>query len=218
MRSRPVGLAAAALLVAAACGATAPTPSPTPLPRAPSSAPSSIAAQTPAAEASGSPAAAPASPASPSPVDSDTAVRDDSLLSILPPDVEGAPVTVEEASFDDAARDPAFAEHVARAAFGIVTTPTDLASGVVAQLRPDLLDGAFLADWRETYNEGACSQAGGVATNAETNLGGRTVYIATCGGGLTVYHAAIPERDVIVSLFSIGEGRFGEQLMRGLRP
>ena len=30
--------------------------------------------------------------------------------------------------------------------------------------------------------------------------------------------AAIPERDVIVSLFSIGEGRFGEQLMGDLRP
>jgi len=121
-------------------------------------------------------------------------------------------------AFDEAARDPAFAVHVARAAFAIVTTPTDLASGVVAQLRPDLLDDTFLADWRETYNEGACSQAGGVATNAETELDGRTVYIATCGGGLTVYHAAIPERDIIVSLFSIGEGRFGEQLIGDLRP
>jgi hypothetical protein len=199
------------LFVAAACGTIGPTPAPS----ATSSVPSSIDAPTPTAEASGSPAD---SPGSPSATDPDTAVRDDSLLSILPPDVERAPVTVEEASFGDAVRDPAFAEHVARAAFAIVTTPTDLASGVVAQLRPGLLDDTFLADWRETYNEGACSQAGGVATNAETELGGRTVYIATCGGGLTVYHAAIPERDVIVSLFSIGEGRFGEQLMRDLRP
>jgi hypothetical protein len=139
-------------------------------------------------------------------------------LSILPPEVEGAPVTVEDASFDEAARDPAFAEHVARAAFAVVTTPTDLASGVVAQLRPGTLDDTFLADWRETYNEGACAQAGGVSTNAEADLDGRTVHIATCGGGLTVYHAAIPERDVIVSLFSIGEGRFGEQLIGDLRP
>ena len=210
MRHRLGWLGAAALFVAAACGAT----SPTPVPRT-TSTPASTAAPTPTVPASGSPAA---SPASPSPIAGDTAVRDDSLLSILPPDVESAPVTVEEASFDEAVRDPAFAEYVARAAFGIVTTPTDLASGVVAQLRPGRLDDTFLADWRETYNEGACSQAGGVATNAETELGGRTVYIAACGGGLTVYHAAVPERDVIVSLFSIGEGRFGEQLMRDLRP
>lgn len=145
-------------------------------------------------------------------------MRDDSLLAILPPDVDGAPVLVEEASFEEAAADPAFAEHVERAAFAIVTTPDDLASGVVAQVREGLLDETFLADWRETYNEGACEQAGGVATNAEAPLGGRRVWITTCGGGLTVYHAAIPERDVIVSLFSLGEGRFGEQLMAGLRP
>ena len=211
MRRRSSGLAAAALFVAAACG----TSGPTPVPSATSSVPPSIDAPTPTAEASGSPAD---SPGSPSAIDPDTAVRDDSLLSVLPPDVEGAPVTVEEASFDEAVRDPAFAEHVASAAFAIVTTPTDLASGVVAQLRPGLLDETFLDDWRETYNEGACSQAGGVATNAETDLGGRTVYVTTCGGGLTVYHAAIPEREVIVSLFSIGEGRFGEQLVRDLRP
>jgi hypothetical protein len=205
------------IVVTGACRATGPTPIPAATPSSvpatasPTVAPPSASAANPSAAPSGSASAsAPPGPGS--------AVRDDSLLSILPPDVENAPVTVEDASFDEAMRDPAFAEHVARAAFAVVTTPTDLASGVVAQLRPGLLDESFLADWRETYNEGACAQAGGVATNAETDLGGRTVYIATCGGGLTVYHAAIPERDIIVSLFSIGEGRFGEQLMRDLRP
>ena len=213
MRRRVGGLFTVLLVATAACGGTGPTPIPATSPSAApaSTAPSTAApATTPDASAPGS-ASASASPGG-------AAVRDDSLLSILPPDVEGAPVTVEDASFDEAARDPAFVEHVARAAFAVVTTPTDLASGVVAQLRPGTLDDTFLADWRETYNEGACAQAGGVSTNAETSLDGRTVYIATCGGGLTVYHAAIPERDVIVSLFSIGEGRFGEQLMRDLRP
>jgi hypothetical protein len=205
------------MLVAAACGATGPTPIAA---ATPPNAPASVVPSTPSTPVATPDASAPApgsTSASGSP-DAGAAVRDDSLLSILPPDVEGAPVNVEDASFDEAARDPGFAEHVARAAFAVVTTPTDLASGVVAQLRPGLLDDTFLADWRETYNEGACAQAGGVATNAETQLDGRTVYIATCGGGLSVYHAAIPERDVIVSLLSIGEGRFGEQLMGDLRP
>jgi hypothetical protein len=214
---RLVGLFACIVVVAGACATTGPTPIPVAIPSTvpatalPTAASRSASAANPSDATSGSASAS----ASPGP---GSAVRDDSLLSILPPDVENAPVTVEEASFDEAMRDPAFVEHVARAAFAVVTTPTDLASGLVAQLRPGLLDDTFLADWRETYNEGACAQAGGVATNAETELGGRTVYITTCGGGLTVYHAAIPERDVIVSLFSIGEGRFGEQLMRDLRP
>ncbi|HKF84277.1 MAG TPA: hypothetical protein VKB30_00720 [Candidatus Limnocylindrales bacterium] len=145
-------------------------------------------------------------------------MRDDSLLAILPAEVEDTPVLAEETSFDEAVRDDAFAEHAERAAFAVVTTPTDLASGVVAQIRAGVLDDTFFADWRETYNEGACAQAGGVATNAETTISGRTVYISRCAGGLTVYHASIPGRNVIVSLFSIGEGRFGEQLMAGLRP
>jgi hypothetical protein len=209
---RLAGLSGAVVLVAGACGLTGPTPFP------------SAATETPAATVAPTPTAPPStpdaslSPEAASPGSTDTVVRDDTLLSILAPEVGGAPVTVEDASFDEAARDPAFAEHVDKAAFAVATTPTDLASGVVAQLRRGLLDDTFLADWRETYNEGACAQAGGVSTNAETDLGGRTVYITTCGGGLTVYHAAIPERDVIVSLFSIGEGRFGEQLMRDLRP
>ena len=50
------------------------------------------------------------------------------------------------------------------------------------------------------------------------SIDGRTVYIATCAGGLRTYHAYLPERGVIVSLLSVGERRFGEQLMAGLRP
>ena len=210
--SRRLGGLAVAVLLVGACGATGPTPIPNAAP------PTALVSVAPASPATPEPSASASRPASASPGSSDTVVRDDTLLAILPSEVGGAPVTIEDASFAEAARDPAFAEHVASAAFAVATTPTDLASGVVAQLRPGLLDDTFLADWRETYNEGACAQAGGVATNAEAELGGRTVYITTCGGGLTVYHAAIPERDVIVSLFSIGEGRFGEQLMRDLRP
>ncbi len=214
MSRRLGGLAGAVVLVAGACGLTGPTPFPSAAPETTSA----IVAPTPSASASAESPSAGSSNESTPPGAANTVVRDDTLLSILPPEVGGAPVSVEDASFDEAVRDPAFAEHVARAAFAVATTPTDLASGVVAQLRPGLLDATFLADWRETYNEGACAQAGGVATNAQTELGGRTVYITTCGGGLTVYHAAIPERDVIVSLFSIGEGRFGEQLIGDLRP
>jgi hypothetical protein len=207
-------VAVVAALVFAAC-----TPSVTPAPavagasRSPAASAPEIATDAPSSAPGSSPDGPPSASASGAAV-----VRDDSLLGVLPADIDGNAVTAEEQSFDEAAADPAFADHVARAAFAIVTSANDLASGVVAELRPGLLDESFFTDWRETYNDGACSQAGGVATNAETQLGGRTVWIATCAGGLTVYHTQIPDRDLVVSLFSLGEGRYGERLMRDLRP
>ncbi|MEO5965691.1 MAG: hypothetical protein ABIR11_09525 [Candidatus Limnocylindrales bacterium] len=144
--------------------------------------------------------------------------RDDLLLAILPPDIDGVPVTVEEASFAEAVKDPAFAANVASAAFAIVVSGEDLTSGVVAKLEPGVYGDGFFRDWRDSYDEGACAQAGGVAGNAQAELDGRTVYIASCGGGLRVYHAYVKERGIIVSLFSVGERRFGEQLMSDLRP
>lgn len=213
MRRRATCFALAAVVASAACGGTtASTP------------PVAVRASTPAGTPEGPPVDAPTSataPPSRGPGASRQArapVRDDSLLGILPGEVEGVPVVAEEASFDEAAADPAFTQHVTRAAFAVAAGPDDLASGVVAELVPGVFDEGFFRDWRDTYNEGACGQAGGVTGNAEAELGGRTVHIATCGGGLRVYHAWVEERGVLVSLFSLGEGRFGERLMAGLRP
>ena len=202
----------------AACASQAPSPTtssarpPTPL----ASAPASPSAPEPATV---SPASAPAESAASTVASTDApTVRDDSLLAILPPDVDGNAVTVEEESFAEAATDAAFATSIERAAFAIVTSPVDLASGLVVKPRDGIFDGAFFASWRETYDEGACAQAGGVATNAETSLGGRTVFITTCAGGLRVYHAYVEGPGVIVSLFSLGEGRYGERLLAAIRP
>jgi hypothetical protein len=57
-----------------------------------------------------------------------------------------------------------------------------------------------------------------VLGNAEAQLGGRTTYITSCAGGLLVYHAYLEGQGVVVSLFSLGDRRFGEQIMKGLRP
>jgi hypothetical protein len=198
-------------VAASGCGATPPTPGPAgPSPGgATIDPPPSVRPTTP-------PTAVPSSIAPVSPPAA--VIRDDSLLAILPPEVDGTPVVAEEESFAEAAADPAFAANVARAAFAIVAAPDDLASGVVAELVPGVLDDDFFRDWRETYDEGACAQSGGVVASAETELDGRTVFITTCGGGLRVYHAALEERGVVVSLFSLGERRFGEQLISDLGP
>lgn len=184
---------------------TAPVPSPVASP-VPSPAPSPVAG---------------ASPSVPAALASGAAVAlDGTLLGILPADIDGIPVQPEPAAFADAASDPAFVANVEAAAFATVVDAAtdDLASGVVARLRPGIFSDGFFRDWRDTYNRGACAQSGGVVGNAEAPLGGRTTYITTCAGGLRVYHAYLEPQDVVVSLISVGDGRFGERLMDGLRP
>ena len=166
-----------------------------------------------------SPATSPAiSPGVPSSVPGVDVVMDPALLEVLPATVGAARVEIEPESFGEAVGDSSFVANVDAAAFAIVTEGDDLASGVVAHLRPDLFSEAFFRDWRDSYDEGACAQAGGVAAHAQVGLDDdRTMYVTSCTGGLRVYHAYVPERGVVVSVFSLGERRFGEQLMRGLR-
>jgi hypothetical protein len=192
---------ASGVLALAGCGDAPPTTS-TP-----------TAVMTPGVEAT----PAPASPAVTRPR-AGAVVQDPTLLDVLPESVEGVPVALEAQAFTDAAADPAFATSMETAAFAVLVDGGDLASGVVARPVPGRFSEAFFRDWRDTYNEGACAQAGGVTANAEAELGGRTVYIATCAGGMRTYHAYLAERDLVVSLFSLGERRFGEQLMAGIRP
>ena len=178
-----------------------------------------FASQAPSAAAPPSVATSPSDGPSPAGASAGSSVLlDETLLRILPPDIDGAPVTAEPDSFAEAASDPDFARNVESAAFAVVVDGGDLASGVIANLRPGLFSDSLFRDWRDTYNVGACDQAGGLEGNAQADLGGRTVYIATCKGGLHVYHAYLPERGVIVSLFSLGDRRFGERLISDLRP
>ena len=220
-----LGIAAAVLLIAAGCGSAdvpAPTtPAATPTQETPSA---SAATPTQAASAlSATPSPSPGvsaatSPGLPSSIPGVDVVMDPALLEVLPATIETAKVELEPESFGEAVRDRSFVANVDAAAFAIVMDGEDWATGVVAHLRPDVYSEALFRDWRDSYDEGACGQAGGVAARAQITLGDRPAYLSTCTGGLRVYHAYVPEREVIVSLFSLGERRFGEQLVAGLRP
>jgi hypothetical protein len=208
----------AAVLVAAACGGPGPTAiagdASTPSPSAEAISPGlppTVAPATQPAVTVPPETLAPPSPAGP-------VVEDPSLLAVLPADLGGVPVAHEAQAFADAAADTAFARNVEAAAFAVVVDGEDLASAVVAQLNPGVFSEAFFRDWRDSYDEGACGQAGGVARNAESQLGEQTVYIGTCAEGLRTYHAWIADGGLVISALSWGERRFGEQLMAGLRP
>ncbi len=215
-----LGLTGAVLLTAltaGACGSAAASPA-TLLPTA-ASAPSTtlgpaIASAGPVA--SGSPAS-PGAASCTMPAGAAAPVLDASLMSILPTSVAGVAITQEPSAFGEAAKDPCFEANVDRAVFPIAVSGTDLASGVVAHLRPGVYSDAFYSDWRATYNDGACAQSSGVLSEADQTVGGRTIYVATCGGGLRVYHAYLADKGVIVSLLSTGSKDLGEQIIGGLR-
>lgn len=175
-----------------------------------------------AAPATADTSAAPASPGA-TPIESGVGVglkatEDAALLSILPEEVDGIKLEQESQAFADAAADADFNKHIERAVFGIVATNNNLVAAVVAQPYKGTYSDAFFTDWRETYDKGACAQAGGVSGTAEDTIGDRTVYVTTCAGGLRTYHTYLQLRGLVVSAFAVGENGFGEKLMAGLRP
>ena len=76
----------------------------------------------------------------------------------------------------------------------------------------------WFRDWRDSYDEAACANAGGVTRRAETNIAGETVYVGSCAGGSFTYHVRIDADAVVMSLTSIGPGRLGQRIMEGLTP
>lgn len=220
-RARPHLVLLAALgLAVAACGpsstTTAPPSTPGPTPAGPPATLPPPATGTAEPASIDVPSASEAGPSA-APADPGATVRDDSLLALLPPDIDGVPVGAEDQAFGEATADPAFGANVERAAFFVVTRDTDLASGLVAVFREGRWGDAAYQDWRETYNEGVCAQAGGVKTTAETTIDERMVWITTCAQGLRVYHVYVEEKGALVSVFSLGDGLFGERIVKDLR-
>lgn len=145
---------------------------------------------------------------------------DRSLLDILPPTVDGLPVVDSPDGEAAALGDPLLSRVASGIAAGFALEPTggDFVYAVVVRTFPGSMDAAAFRDWRDSYDQGACEQAGGVTGNAETEIGGRTVYIGSCAGGLRTYHLWLVERGVLISASAVGERRLGEVLVSNLRP
>jgi hypothetical protein len=163
----------------------------------------------------------PSGDSSPGASDSGNAiVIDPTLLLVLPAKVGGLVVDESPEGDQSAETEPALAK-LATAAVGAVAvdaSSTDLAYALVVKLRPGALTDGKFRDWRDSYDEGACGGASAIVGHAETPIAGRNVFIGTCSGGLRTYHLWIKDKDLLISVSSLGPRKLGELLLADLRP
>lgn len=147
-------------------------------------------------------------------------VIDSRLLDVLPETVDGFELVESPEAELEALQDPQLEAVAASIAAGIAVDPAggEFVYAIVVRLHPGAMDANVFRDWRDSYDEGACSQADGVVGHAETEIGGRTVYIGTCVGDLRTYHVWLEEQEVLISASAVGERRLGERLVENLRP
>jgi hypothetical protein len=159
-------------------------------------------------------------PPSPTPPDDTTPLTlDGALLAYLPAAVAGIPVTEDLDVAADALSNatlPRIATAV-DAAVAVDTASGNLVSALVLRLRPAAFTDADYRQWRDSYDDGACAAAGGVVGRAEATIAGRQAYVTSCVAGLHTYHVWLKELGILISASSIGDGRFGEKLLEGLR-
>ena len=196
--------AAAAMILVVGCG-TAPTPSPSLAPTRPASA-----------------SVPPATPSTPGGSGS-AVIADPSLLAIVPVAAAGLSLEYDPDTTASVATDPALAADAQALAIGLAVpagqaTPSEFVIVNVVRLRDAGRDEAWFRGWRDTYDQGACDQAGGVAGNAQAEFNKHAVFIATCAGGAITYHVRLEDGAIVLSLTSVGTGRPGERLMRALPP
>ena len=151
--------------------------------------------------------------------DTSPVTLDPTLLAFLPESVNGIPLaeSVDEAT--QALSDeslPRIATSV-DAAVAVDTASGNLVYAWVVRLRPDRFSDEIYRQWRDSYDEGACSAAGGATGNAEATIDDRTVFITSCAQGLRAYHTWLQDEGILISASAIGDGKFGELLMDNLR-
>lgn len=139
---------------------------------------------------------------------------DPTLLDVLPPSVGSVArrtdTTVDAEAFGDPTL-PAIAS-AAAAALYLDAASGDFALATLLRLRGATLDETAFRAYRDSFDRGACSAVGGVARNAEAQLGGRRTFIAACAGGLFTYHALLPAAHAVLSISSGGARRLGEEV------
>jgi hypothetical protein len=208
-------------LVSGACAATTtavpsrvvtaapPSPSPSPGVTQASVVPSALLSAGPGAASPGaSPGASPAVPIDPS------------LLAILPASVSGQGINEVPEIEASLMTDPSLVQNASSlaVALGINMNTGDFAYVAVIQLKPLVFSNAFFLSWRQSYDEGACSQSDGIKGTSTTTIAGRQVYVGSCNGGAKTYHIHLVAPDRLVSITSVGTGQYGALVLASLKP
>jgi hypothetical protein len=175
---------------------------------------------------SGVPSTSPVSPSPPvPPVPSMAATGsivvpiDPTLLGHLPDDVGGLPLVRSDEGVTEAASDPLVREGIRGIAGALYVDPAqgDFAFVAVMRVRIGSMSDDFYRDWRDSFDEGACSQADGLDVQTEATIGGRAVFAGRCSGGLATFHTWLAGPGVLVSISSVGEQVLGQLVVQGLR-
>ena len=159
-------------------------------------------------------------PPSPTALDQSSAVTlDPEVLAVLPESVGGIALTESVDEATQALADPSLPRIAAAmdAAVAADAGSGNLVYAWVVRLRPERFSDEIFRQWRDSYDEGACSGAGGVIRHADATIDARTVYITSCVQSLRTYHVWLEDQGMLVSASAIGDARFGEQLMDNLR-
>ena len=165
---------------------------------------------------------APVRGASSTPLGSPTPlVVDVRLLQILPASVAGVAIQPSSESATSMATDPSLAQSASAIAVGVVVAAgsasgDDLAISTVTRLRPGVYSDSFYDQWRTAYDAAACEPAGGVSSHVQRLIGPHTVEVTICAQGARTYHTHLGG-DVLVSITAVGDRRFGDLVMAGLR-
>jgi hypothetical protein len=144
---------------------------------------------------------------------------DASLLAILPTDVDGLSVLESTEAEADAQANGSLASLSDGVAGALAIDPgtADFVLVDVVRLRAGVFDDSKFRTWRDTFDAGVCLDSG-VIGHAQSTIGGRMVYVGTCGNGFHTYHTWIQDKNLLVSASSGGSRNLGEVLFANLKP
>ena len=203
------------LIGLSACGSTTPSPPTTPSASSVPSAPSGPSSPASTGQASASPAATAAGPSTSA---SQSAVEaDPGLFAFIGDAAGGLTFQYDTETTAQVAADSDLALNAVGLAIGLYTVPNqqpivDFAIVSIVRLRDATLDDAWYRSYRDSYDTGACAQAGGVERHAESTMGTNHVFIGSCAGGAFTYHVRMPTDPIVVSITAAGPARLGERL------
>jgi len=143
---------------------------------------------------------------------------DPGLLAILPANVSGQAISEVPEIEATLMTDPSLVHNAASlaVALGINMNTGDFAYVAVIQLKPLVFSNTFYLSWRESYDQGACSQSNGLKETSSTTIAGRQVFVGTCNGGAITYHVHLPTPDRLVSITSVGTADYGALVLDNL--